>query len=178
VSVRQSPHGGLDRAARPRWWAQGSLPGDQGRPGRGAPAATTEWLAAWPAPPELGPFPPDGADGDALRLVLLVHLGVDWEVWGGTRRRRYWTALAERVRGACYGSRSVADWWERCATRLSSTPRNAAERAELAELLRGGNDRAVLAVLYRNAATLALYCQVLSDARRQTWEHTAAGVVR
>jgi hypothetical protein len=137
--------------------------------------ATSGWLTAWPAPPEAGPFPPDGADGVALRLVLLVHLGVDWEVWGGERRVRYWTALAERVRGATYGSRTLADWWEQVSTRLSSTPRSAAERAELAELLRGDNDRDTLAVLYRNAHTLALYCQVLADARRQARDQADGG---
>jgi hypothetical protein len=128
------------------------------------PAATAAWLAAWPASAP-GTFPPPGVDGVALRLVLLVHLGVDWTVWG-PRRARYWTALAERVRGATYRSRTLQDWWERCASRLDSTPRDPGERAELAQLLCGGNDREVLAVLYRNAGALALYCQVLADQRR------------
>lgn len=136
--------------------------------------ATDVWLAAWPAPAALGPFPPPGPEGVALRLVLLVHLGVDWDTWGGDRRVRYWTALGDRVRGATYGSRTLADWWERCSTRLDSTPRGPEERAELAGLLRGGHDRDVLAVLYDHARTLALYCQVLADARRATRAQTAA----
>jgi hypothetical protein len=135
--------------------------------------ATAGWLAAWPASAP-GTFPPPGAEGIALRLVLLVHLGVDWDVWG-PRRVRYWTALAERVRGATYRSRTLQDWWEQCASRLASTPRTADERAELAQLLRGGNDSEVLAVLYRNARTLVLYCQVLADHRRAGRQ--ATGVV-
>lgn len=120
---------------------------------------TDDLLACSPLPPL------EGAQGTAERLVLLVHRGVDWDVWGGARRVRYWDALADRVRAATYAGPSLADWWQAVSAQISSAPQSAPERAEMAALLATAEPRAVLVVLRSHAPALVLRTRVLSEAR-------------
>jgi hypothetical protein len=119
-----------------------------------------EWLAASPLPTL------DGAEGDAERLVALVHLGVDFGVWGGSRRGRYWDALAERVRAATYAGPTLNDWWGSITADIVSSPRNAGERAETAELLAAPEGRATLRALRAHAPALVLRVRVASETRK------------
>jgi hypothetical protein len=117
-------------------------------------------LATSPLPPLTGP------EGEAERLVLLVHRGVDWDVWGGTRRVRYWDALADRVRASTYAGPTVSEWWQDICVQITSAPQHPEDRADLAHLIATPNQRAVLNALHKHAATLVLRVRVLSETRR------------
>lgn len=122
---------------------------------------TDEWLKASPLPPL------DGAEGVAERLVLLLHYGVDFSVWGGARRVRYWDALAERVKAATYAGPTLAHWWGDASRQIVSAPRSHDEREEVAHLLAVDNQRAVLSALRVHAEVLVLRARVVSEYRRQ-----------
>lgn len=118
--------------------------------------------------------PLDGPDGIAERLVILLHRGVDWTVWGGTRRVRYWDALADYTRLATYAGPALADWWARASVRLSSDiPIDSDGRAELAGLLTA-DPRPVLEALRHHTNMLVLRCRIVSDARRKAWDSAQA----
>ena len=53
---------------------------------------TKEWMDA------AGIDPLEGPARTAELLVASAHRCVDWDIWGGSRRLRYWDALAEAVR--------------------------------------------------------------------------------
>lgn len=115
----------------------------------------------------LSTLPPlTGADADAERLVLLVHRGVNWDVWGGARRARYWDALADRVRAATYAGPTASDWFQRVCAEITSQPRSAEDRHEVARLLATVDHRAVRGSLHRNATALTLRVRVLSEVLR------------
>jgi hypothetical protein len=120
----------------------------------------TEILGTSPLP-ELAP------EGQvAERLVLLVHRGVDWDVWGGPRAARYWDALAERVRAATYAGPTLDHWWQRIARDLASTPRSS-DRQDLAVALTSPNQEVVLQTLRDHAQVLVLRIRIAVDASRQ-----------
>lgn len=112
-----------------------------------------------------------GPDRTAERLCLLLHRGVDWTVWGGRRRVRYWQALEDYVRLGTYAGPSLADWWARASLRLSSDPPTGADgRAELADLLAVPDQRAVMQSLRSRAGMLALRVRVVADVRKKAWQ--------
>lgn len=120
------------------------------------------------------PLPPlDGPEAAAERLVLLIHRGVDWQVWGGARRVRYWDALTDRVRAATYAGPTLSEWWRTMCTQIASTPRTAPDRAATAALLAHPDQRAVLDALHRHADTLVLRVRVLIEHARTTSPHHA-----
>ena len=121
---------------------------------------SVDWLSVSPLPPLSGP------DAIAERLVLLAHYGADFDIWGGARRVRYWDALTEHVIASTFAGPALADWWTAMSAGLPSAPRNADERADLAGLLAGGDDRAVLTVLRRRAEALVLRVRVIAETRR------------
>jgi len=123
-------------------------------------SATDRWLAYSPVPPFAGP------EGVAERLVLLLHHGADFDVWGGSRRPRYWAALTERVKAATYAGPTLMDWWGQACALLPSAPRDEEERLEVAELLAVENGKAVLSVLRRHADALVLRARIVSDRKR------------
>jgi len=126
----------------------------------GVPFPTATWLAASPLPPLTGP------EGIAERLVLLVHHGVDFSIWGGSRRVRYWDALTERVKAATYAGPTLNDWWSDMCSQIVSTPRDDKERYEVAELLSYEDQRAVLRALRKHADVLVLRTRVVSDRKK------------
>lgn len=117
-------------------------------------------LAESPLPALTGP------EGVAEQLVLLVHRGIDWDVWGGSRRVRYWDALADRVRASTYAGPTLSQWWQDIAVQITSAPKYPEDRADLAVLLAVEDQRAVLDALHKHAATLVLRIRVLSETRR------------
>lgn len=121
---------------------------------------TRTWLDSSPLKPL------EGAEGVAEKLVLLLHYGGDFTLWGGARRVRYWDALAERVKAATYAGPALADWWSSASTLISSNPRNEEERRELVDLLEAPNQRDVLRALRNHAAVLVLRVRVVSEHRR------------
>lgn len=123
-------------------------------------SATDRWLADSPLPPL------DGGAGTAERLVLLLHYGVDFGVWGGSRRVRYWAALAERVKAATYAGPSLLDWWTDASRSIVSEPRDSEQREEIALLLASENPREVLTALRQHAEVLVMRVRVLSENRR------------
>lgn len=104
----------------------------------------------------------------AEQLIFALHEGVDWQVWGGSRRARYWDALADRVRAGTYAGPTLSHWWESACYHLSSTPRDNDHRAFVSKLLftSGVNQRAVLKALRDQASVLVLRVRVHIDAAR------------
>ena len=98
--------------------------------------------------------------------MLLVHRGVDWEVWGGARRVRYWDALTDRVRASTYAGPTLSEWWQDLCTQIVSSPKFPEDRADLAHLIATADQRAVLDALHKHAATLVLRVRVLAETRR------------
>lgn len=124
-------------------------------------------LAAAGLPPLPGP------SGRAELLVMIAHRCVDWETWGGARAIRYWDAMGQRVRSACYAGPTLGAWWERLSRQMSLTPpRSAADREALATLLSEGADAAVLAVLRSQTELLLVRVRVAADTRRETRKTT------
>lgn len=112
----------------------------------------------------------EGPESIAEKLVFLMHRGVDWTVWGGDRRYRYWDALSDRVRAATYAGNSLQDWWEALEKQISSQPRNAEDRMLAAELLSQpkADERAILVNLRKHAGTLVMRIRVHIEASRKT----------
>jgi len=108
----------------------------------------------------------EGPEGVAERLVLLVHYGVDFTIWGGARRVRYWDALKERVRGATYSGPTLGAWWSDISTQIVSEPRNSDERIEILGLLSIEEQRETLNILRSNADVLVLRARVVSEYRK------------
>lgn len=123
---------------------------------------TDSWLSASPLEPLLDD------EGTAERLVLLLHNGVDFDIWGGARRVRYWDALAERVKAATYAGPTLAHWWGDACRQIVSSPRDHAVREEVATLLSAGDQKAVLSALRTHAEVLVLRARVVSEYRRQS----------
>lgn len=123
---------------------------------------------------EQSPLPSlEGAAAIAERLVLLIHYGVDFTIWGGARRVRYWEALAERVRAATYAGPLLPDWWASISTQIVSSPRDSGERIEMAGLLSSPDQREVMQVLRTQAQVLVLRVRVLSETRKAVREAAA-----
>lgn len=108
------------------------------------------------------------AEDRAQALVDAVHASMDWDVWGGARRVRYWDALTENVRAATYRGRTVADWWQGLVTLMGcAPPANAGRRADVADLIQAsGDDRTVMRILRTRANVLVLRLRVQQDAKR------------
>lgn len=105
----------------------------------------------------------------AEALIFLIHRGVDWSVWGGERRYRYWDALSDRVRAATYAGASVQDWWEAMEKQIVSQPKNPADRELIAFLLtqEPKNQRAILTALRKHASTLVMRIRVHIETSRK-----------
>lgn len=133
---------------------------------------TERWLAAAPHLPPLTDVPA----GIAERLLLLLHYGIDWSDrnWIAARREDYWDdLLPARVRVATYTSGiDLHHWWTTAAIHLSSTPRNTAERTELAALLTA-NPKPVLQVLRDHTLALTLRTRIVATAVRDHRQRTA-----
>ena len=131
---------------------------------------TDRWLATIPAMPPL-----EGPAGVAERLLLLIHYGIDWsEGWVTSRRTTYWDKLLpDRVIAATYRAGQLRRWWNDVAQELGSTPRNAAERAELEQLLRA-ESTPVLETLRFETEALLLRVRIVADAVRATRTPTLA----
>ena len=67
-----------------------------------------------------------GPAGDAERLLLLVHYGIDWSGgWVSRYRSTYWESLLpDRVICATYRSGNLRRWWRDVADDLGSQPPN------------------------------------------------------
>ena len=131
---------------------------------------TSKWLAASPLPPL------EDAEGVAERLLLLLHYGSDFSIWGDKRRARYWEALSERVRGSCYVGPHLMDWWSHISEDIPSSPRNEKERTETALLLsypQNGLD--VLQVFRNHTPALVLRIRVCAEYRRNNYLTYKAG---
>ncbi len=118
------------------------------------------------------PLPPlQGPAAVAERLILTVHRGVNWDVWG-PRRMTYWDALTSRVRAGTYAGPTLNDWWQDVARRIESSPRTATDRHQLAVDLAAADQRAVLRALRDQAEVLTLRIRVAIEHHRETPDQT------
>ena len=116
----------------------------------------------------------DGPADTAERLLLLLHYGIDWEGWVGRYRATYWEGLlADRVVVAAYRSRSLGRWWDDVATELGASPRTAAQRRELAQLV-SQDGPPVLQVMREESEALLLRVRIIADAVRSARLEEAA----
>lgn len=108
----------------------------------------------------------------AEQLVLLIHRGVDWSVWGGERRYRYWDALTDRVRAATYAGAGLHDWWEAMEKQIKSQPKNPEDRKLVTILLTQNkeDERLILGALRKHASTLVMRTRVHIDAAKNRKE--------
>lgn len=108
----------------------------------------------------------------AEQLVMLIHRGVDWSVWGGERRYRYWDALADRVRAATYAGSGLQDWWEAMEKQIKSQPKNNEDRQLVTTLLiqNKENERLILGALRKHASTLVMRTRVHIEASKNRKE--------
>lgn len=127
--------------------------------------ATSEWLENSPLPSL-----PTEAEQIAEKLILIIHYGVDFSIWGGVRRVRYWDALAERVKASTYAGPTLNEWHSNISSSLVSQPRNEKERLELVELLQSDNEREILKTLRNKAQTLVLRVRVISELRKEKFK--------
>lgn len=111
--------------------------------------------------------PLEGDYSVAERLVLLIHRGVDWDVWGGARRVKYWDALADRVKAATYAGNTLSHWWQYIGLDMPSSPKNAQDRKEAAFLLASENQKNILKILRGHSSTLVLRVRVISEIMRE-----------
>lgn len=109
----------------------------------------------------------NGPEGVAERLVVLIHYGVDFSIWGESRRTRYWGALTERIKAATYSGPTLSNWWQDISLSIVSTPRTHEERVELLSLLNVEEQREVLNILRNSAEALVLRVRVLSEAKKE-----------
>lgn len=100
----------------------------------------------------------------AEELVYHLHQGVDWNVWGGPRSKRYWEALAERVKASTYAGPTLLDWWQSATTTLDSAPRSIESRKRVVTLLQSEGQRSVMKSLRNNAVILVLRLRVHMEA--------------
>ena len=127
------------------------------------PTPTSRWLAS-----VSDVMPPlEGSEGVAERLLLLVHYGIDWSSgWVSRYRATYWDRLLpDRVICATYRADTLRRWWRDVSNDLGSVPRNAAERQELAQLLRA-DPVPVLEVLRSETEALLLRVRIITEAMR------------
>ena len=122
---------------------------------------TDAWLSISPLPAL------EGAEGVAERLVLLIHYGVDFSIWGMARRGRYWDALKERVKGATYSGPTLSAWWGDISNQIGSEPRNSEERAEALALISVEEQRQTLNILRTHSDVLVLRARVISEYRKK-----------
>lgn len=127
---------------------------------------TVSWLSTASYLPALSDPPSQIAE----RLILLLHYGIDWSDrnWIADYVGDYWdNLLPTRIRAATYASSSLHQWWTTVATRLGSTPRNEAQRRELATLLTT-DPLPVLQVMRDQNIALTLRTRIVADAVRET----------
>lgn len=114
------------------------------------------------------PLPPlKKAEGVAERLLILLHYGADFTVWGGHRKPKYWGAFQERIIAATYTGPALADWWSNMTELLPSTPRNKAEREETGMLLCYPQGDETVRVLRKNAPALMLRTRIAAERYRE-----------
>jgi hypothetical protein len=126
-------------------------------------AITQEWKSGVTLPA----ISPEGEIAE--RLVLLVHYGADFAIWGGVRRSRYWDALLERVKASTYAGPTLSDWWQSISRSLPCAPRNSREREDLVHLLSYEPSRPVLDYLRRHPDILVLRVRLIADKRREAY---------
>lgn len=110
-----------------------------------------------------------GPESIAEQLVFLMHQGVDWTVWGGERRYRYWDAFSDRVRAATYAGSTLQDWWEALEKQIKSSPKSQEDR-ELITILLNQNkkdQRLILFALRKHSNTLVMRIRVHIESSRK-----------
>lgn len=137
-------------------------------------------------PPEFFPFTshilqysplpalPD-AEGVAERLLLILHYGADFNIWGGHRRHKYWGAFQERVIAASYSGPDLTDWWSQITVSLPSEPRNRKEREEAGRLVYYAEGSDVVKTLRRNAPAYILRTRIAAEHYRDRGNTGSAG---
>lgn len=112
---------------------------------------------------------PTPAYKQAERLLLLAHLGVNWDVWG-KRHTKYWDALTDRARAGTYYGNSLLDWWTFISHDLDTKPKTNEARFELLENLSTtthAEERQVLEALRYKSAVLVLRIRVALEQSKE-----------
>lgn len=140
-------------------------------PGENGPFPTDRWIAT------AGLAAPDGVQAAAVRLVLLLHYGIDWrDGWVAKRRDRYWDrTLPDYIIQAAMRHGDLGRFWSDVTSRLGSSPRNTFERAEVIHLLADAHPQAVLEVLRDAAEAVVLFVRLVAERVRETRASAAAG---
>lgn len=90
--------------------------------------------------------------------------------------KRYWDALAERVRAGTYMGPTLRLWWRRLAADMGIDSPFPVDQPLMARLLDSGDDAAVLRVLREETATVVLRVR-LAAGTAKTATATPAAVV-
>lgn len=123
-----------------------------------APLSAVDMLAAAHLPPVTGPA--ETAD----LLVAIAHRCVTDRAKFG---KRYWDALAERVRAGTYVGLSLRVWWRRICQDMGIDQPWPADQHLLLAALDGGDDPAVLRVLREETAVVVLRVRLAAAAGKE-----------
>lgn len=132
------------------------------------------WRAAAPFLPPL--TTPAAATAEAL--LLHIHYAINWDEstsWIAANRHVYWEkTLPGRVRTAASRARNLDDFWSIATQRLGLNITNRERRAEVGQLLRADDPRAVRTTIRRELPALIMRVQIITtavgDARPATVE--------
>lgn len=109
--------------------------------------------------------PVDDAADSADLLVAIAHRACpDKRRFG----KRYWDALAERVRAGTYTGLTLRSWWRRLSTDLGIDSPWPVDTATLVALLDGGQDPRILRILREDTATVVLRVRLAVAAAKDT----------
>ena len=109
----------------------------------------------------------------AAQLVTIIHLSMDWDIWG-SKRLNYWEILQDNIAAAAYTDK-LSRWISNICNHMQipKAGRNEADRKILYGILNSGHDRKILAHLREEAHYVIVEAQVLrQESKEQKYKET------
>lgn len=99
--------------------------------------------------------------GMAVQLVTIIHLSMDWDIWG-KKRLKYWEILQDNIAAAAYTDK-LSRWLSNICHQMQvpKAGRNEADRQILYGILNSGHDKKILAHLREETHYIIVEVQVL-----------------
>lgn len=86
----------------------------------------------------------DVIHGMAVHLVMLIHLSMNWDIWG-SKRLKYWEILQDNIATAAYTDK-LSRWLSNICNRMQipKAGRNDQERQMIFDIISSGKDKGIL----------------------------------